>query len=170
MITAKISAIIFFMFFLPFHSSAQRNLTGILYHFLRINVNVKSAKNSRKICTFSVNNAQLYLGQALSPFLYDFLPEISTLYEYLCIPEGSRHFCCENPAENSGRESCISELPSMGHAYPFSFSQSASLKPVSTRPSFTTMGRFTSIPSLASRRSCSSWVMAGSFSFKFMDL
>jgi len=46
----------------------------------------------------------------------------------------------------------------------------AALKPVMTKSPFTTMGRFTSIPSVASSFSCSSSVMVGSFSFKFMDL
>ena len=47
---------------------------------------------------------------------------------------------------------------------------SFSRKPVRTKSSPTTTGRLTSIPSEASRRSCSSWVMVGSFSFRFRDL
>lgn len=45
-------------------------------------------------------------------------------------------------------------------------SHSAGLKPTSTKPSPTRMGRLTSMPSVASRASCSSSVMVGSFSFR----
>lgn len=43
--------------------------------------------------------------------------------------------------------------------------QSASLKPTNTTLPSTSSGRFTSIPSVASRASCSSSVIAGSLSF-----
>ena len=48
--------------------------------------------------------------------------------------------------------------------------QSASLKPVRMKPSPTRIGRLTSIPSVASRSSCSCSLMAGSLSFRPMDL
>jgi len=47
---------------------------------------------------------------------------------------------------------------------------SASLKPTSTMPSPISSGRLTSIPSVASRSSCSSPLIAGSLSFSCSDL
>ena len=49
-------------------------------------------------------------------------------------------------------------------------SHCASRKPTNTACSVTKIGRFTSIPSVASKRSCSSSVMVGNFSFKFSAL
>ena len=60
------------------------------------------------------------------------------------------------------------EVPALDH--PSAASHSAWRKPVRTKPSPTRMGRFTSIPSVASRASCSSSLMPGSLSLSSMDL
>ena len=65
------------------------------------------------------------------------------------------------------------QVPEKGRSAPYfssAASHSAGLKPTSTVSPSTTIGRLTSMPSAASRRSCSASGMSGRRSFRFIDL
>ena len=115
-----------------------------------------------------LKNRLLFLRNV--PFLASDLKILSVKLVKI-LPGISKHSSCfaQKRTRNLHTPGSASSLTHTDFLYT-ACSHSASRNPTFTNESPTRIGRFTSIPSVASRASCSSSLMPGSFSFKFIAL